>query len=149
MQQSGSLSRTVWHDRQLVLQSCFCSNSTFSENAVVSSVIECGCHSINNCNVCECNRIKYLGWIPFLCLTPSPLGFEGQGLGVKTYPYEMRRHLVTVTSSYIVASCCYITRGHKCWSQTCRLKVCVCRLRGFSDVFSIQRNAGLLCKSAM
>ncbi len=113
----------------------FCSNSTFSENAVVSSVIECGCHSINNCNVCECNRIKYLGWIPFLCLTPSPLGFEGQGLGVKTYPYEMRRHLVTVTSSYIVASCCYITRGHKCWSQTCRLKCVFVDCVGFSDVF--------------
>ncbi len=37
----------------------------------------------------------------------------------------MRRHLVTVTSSYIVASCCYVTRGDKCWSQTLRLKVCV------------------------
>ncbi len=30
--------------------------------------------------------------------------FRGTRAGVKTYPYEMRRHLVTVTSSYIVAS---------------------------------------------
>ncbi len=44
---------------------------------------------------------------------------------VKTYPYETRRHCVTVTSSYIIASCCYVTRGDKCWSQTLRLKVCV------------------------
>ncbi len=36
------------------------------------------------------------------------------------------------------------------WSQTLRLKVCVfVDCVGFSDVFSIQRNAGLLCKSAM
>ncbi len=41
-----------------------------------------------------------------LCLTPSPCPSKpsGKRLGVKTYPYEMRRHLVNVTSSYNVAS---------------------------------------------
>ncbi len=33
--------------------------------------------------------------------------------------------LVTVTSSYIVTSCCYVTRGDTCWSQT-SASVCVC-----------------------
>ncbi len=28
-------------------------------------------------------------------------------------------------------ACCYVTRGDKCWSQTCNLQVCVFRLCGF------------------
>ncbi len=75
---------------------------------------------------------QLLGWIPFLGFTPSPSSYplsletEWWALGVKTYPYEMRHHCVTVTSSYIVASCCYVTRGDKCWSQTLSKSVCVC-----------------------
>ncbi len=36
----------------------------------------------------------------------------------------------------------YVIRGDKCWSQTLRLKVCVCRLRGFKWCFLYSEKRG-------
>ncbi len=59
-----------------------------------------------------------------------------------------RHHVVTVTSSYIIAS--WLLRHQRRQVLITNVCKCVCvDCVGFSDVFSSQRNARLLCKSAM
>ncbi len=84
---------------------------------------------------------------------PVPIFGRSTGASlVKTYPYEMRRPLFAVTSSYIVAS--WLLRHQRQQVLITNFQDAICKCVyvdcvGFSDVFSSQRNAGLLCKSAM
>ncbi len=66
-------------------------------------------------------------------LTPSPCPSKpsGKRKGWKHSPMKRVTTWLLLRHHTSSLAGCYVTRGNKCWSQTCRLQVCVCRLHGF------------------